>query len=170
MDIRINDEKMAFKFRVNSIIVKNGKVLLVTMNHNNHLCCSGGHVHIGERTDEAIIRETMEEVELKPTSCRLIAIIENFFTQQATGKKFHELSYYYIMDIDKIPPEKMKDYSFLEHDEDKLVDLKFQWIPLNKLDDYNIKPIALKEILKHLDANLIQFVVADEKIIEEKIL
>jgi len=170
MDIRIVEEKNVFKYRVSCIIIKDGKTMLVKMNSNDFLCCSGGHVHIGESAEEAVIRETKEETEIKAKGGRLIGIVENFYTNERIGKKFHELNFYYILDIEKIPAEKLKDYNFLEHDEGKLVDLKFQWIPLDKIDNYEIKPIALKKILQNLDAKFLHFIVRDEKIIEEKIM
>lgn len=152
MDAKIDDEKLSFKFRVNSLILNDGKVLLLDMNKNGFLCLPGGHVHIGEDTKEAVIRETMEEVGIDAQDPKLMAIIENFFSNKA-GKKYHELSFYYLIDNAEIPQEKQENFHYIEHDEDKLVDLDFKWIPLEDVDNYDIRPIALKEILKNKQFN-----------------
>ena len=150
MDIKIKSETQNFKFRANSIIVNNDKVLLLDLNNNGFLCLPGGHVHIGEDSKTAVIRETQEEVGIKFKSAKLVSIIENFFTKKKNGivKDFHELSFYYLMENGIIPPEKQVDFAYIENDEGKLVDLKFYWIGLNKLDEYDIRPAPLKEILK----------------------
>ena len=150
MDVKLKDDTQNFKFRVNSIILNNDKVLMVEMNNNNFLCLPGGHVHLGEDTKSAVIRETMEEVGITSPSPKLVGVIENFFTHK-TGRSFHELSFYYLMEDAIVPPEKQIDYNYLEHDEDKIVDLKFHWIPLDKVEKYDIRPVALKQILKNRD-------------------
>ena len=147
MDVRIDNEKLNFKFRVNCLILNNDKVLLLDMNKNGFLCLPGGHVHVGEDTKEAVIRETMEEVGISSKNQKLIAVIENFFSNKA-GKKYHELSFYYLMEDAEIPQDKQSDFHYVEHDEDKLVDLDFKWISLDEVDKYDIRPVALKQILK----------------------
>ncbi len=148
MDVKISNESLSFKLRANCVIVNDDKVLMLDLNKNGFLCCPGGHVHVGEDTREAVIRETKEEVEIESDSQKLIGICENFFSGK-NGKKFHEISFYYLMENPKIPPEKLQDYSFIENDEGKLVNLDFYWIPLKDVDKYDIRPKPLKEILKN---------------------
>ena len=47
-----------------------------------------------------------------------------------------------------IPQDKQTDFHYIENDECKLVDLDFKWIPLADVENYDIRPIALKQILK----------------------
>ncbi len=150
MDVKINNETQNFKFRVNCIILNNDKVLMVDMKNNGFLCLPGGHVHLGEDTKSAVIRETMEEVGVTSPTQKLVGIIENFFNHKS-GKIYHELSFYYLMENAFVPPEKQVDYNYMENDEDKIVDLKFHWIPLDKVDEYDIRPVPLKQILKNRD-------------------
>lgn len=147
MDVKIDSENENFKFRVNTLILNDDKILLVDINQNGFLCLPGGHVHIGEDTKEAAIRETMEEVGVCSKSQKLIAVIENFFNNKK-GKRFHELSFYYLMEDATIPQDRLTDHTFVENDEGKLVNHDFKWIPLDKVDDYDIRPVVLKSILK----------------------
>jgi len=147
MDVKIDNETQSFKFRVNCIIFNKGKVLLLDMNKNGFLCLPGGHVHIGEDSKEAVIRETMEEVGITSQSQRLVACVENFF-ENKKGKKFHELSFYYVMENPTIPEDKQKNFHYVENDEGKLVDLDFKWISLQDVEKEDIRPVVLKEILK----------------------
>lgn len=146
MDVKINTDNLSFKYRVNSIIIQDGKVLLLDMNKNGFLCLPGGHVHIGEDTREAVIRETKEETGIKSKTQKLVAVIENFFTRR-DGKKCHELSFYYKLDNLTIPGQRNRDFHYIEHDEDKLVDLDFKWIPLDEVEKHDVRPLALKKIL-----------------------
>ena len=147
MDIKIKTDEENFKFRVNGLIINDNKALLVDINNNGFLCLPGGHVQIGEDTKEAVVRETMEEVGVTSKTQKLFAVIENFFKNKK-GKSFHELSFYYLMENASVPKEKQHDYVFVENDDGKLMNLDFKWVPLDKVDEYNIKPDFLKEILK----------------------
>lgn len=149
MDVRIDNEKLNFKFRVNCLILNEtkDKVLLLDMNKNGFLCLPGGHVHVGEDTRSAVVRETMEEVGITSREQKLVAVIENFFESKA-GKQYHELSFYYLMEDAQIPEEKQTDFHYVENDEGKLVDLDFHWIALDEVAKYDIRPVALKEILQ----------------------
>jgi len=145
MDVGIKSDGLRFKLRANSLIIKDGKVLLLDMNKNGFLCLPGGHVHIGEDTKEAVIRETLEETGIKAKEQKLVAIIENFFSSR--GDKCHEISFYYKLDDLTIPAGREKDFHYIEHDEDKLVDQDFHWIPLSKVAEYDIRPLPIKQML-----------------------
>ncbi len=146
MDVKINSDELNFKYRVNSIIIRNDKVLLVDINKNGFWCCPGGHVHIGEDTMAAVARETQEETGIAAKESQLVAVIENFFTSKDRAL-YHELSFYYKLDKLTIPSGREKDFHYTEQDEDKQVQLDFRWIPLNELEKYDIRPLPLKKIL-----------------------
>ena len=149
MDVKINTDNQKFKFRVNCVILDKERVLAVKIGQNDFYCCPGGHVHLGEDTYTAVMRETMEEVGVEAKKQTLIAVMENFFGGE--NKHFHELSFYYLMEDAIFPEEKLHDYSYLENDEGKLVNLDFKWINLDDLDKFDFRPSNLKEILKNRD-------------------
>lgn len=146
MDIKITTNDLSFKVRVAGALIKDGKLLTVKVADNPFYCLPGGHAHIGETLQDAMRREFKEEVGIDCSSCKLITFVENFFVN-AKGKKIHELSYFYLLDGDI----EIKDYSYVEHDEDKLVNLEFKWIDLDKLQNYNFKPKELIEQLQDKD-------------------
>ncbi len=150
MDIKIKNDDSRFKFRVGGIIIYNNKVMMVDNHHNKFWCLPGGHVHIGEDSKSAIKREIMEETGITFESCNLTTIVENFYYSKF-GKEVHELSFYYLLNSPNIPQEKTKDYKCVENDEGCLIDLEFKWIPLDKVENYDIRPRKLKELLKNKD-------------------
>lgn len=161
MDVKIKTEDSQFKLRACSVIVKNGKALLQDLNHNGFLCASGGHIHLGEDSRFGVIRETIEEVGVTVENPKLLAVGENFYTKNA--KKFHEISFYYLFENPEMPQEKLVDYAYDEDDEGKMVHIEFRWVPLNEVDNFDIRPKALKEILKNYKNNSITHFLVKEK-------
>ncbi len=161
MDVKIKTEDSQFKLRACSVIVKNGKALLQDLNHNGFLCASGGHIHLGEDSRLGVIRETIEEVGVTVENPKLLAVGENFYTKNA--KKFHEISFYYLFENPEMPQEKLVDYAYDEDDEGKMVHIEFRWVPLNEVDNFDIRPKALKEILKNYKNNSITHFLVKEK-------
>jgi len=166
MDVKISNTDSNFKYRINTILIHNNKVLLVEINNSGYFCCPGGHVHIGETSKEALTRETLEEVEIKVKNEKCIALIENFFKNNE-GKSFHAVEIYYTAEPINLPKEKLKDYVFIENDEGKPTTLNFKWFPLNDLASQNIKPIALRDKLAKNDFDFEHIFVRDNKILEK---
>ena len=151
MDIKIFDEKSntRFKFRVNGVLIVDGKILTVEMNNSGNLCCPGGHVTLGEDTISAMKREFLEETGVEIKVNKLLAIIENFFP--FGNKQSHELSFYYLVEPKSMPADKQKDFSLIENDNGVLVDMQYRWIKLEELNNYNFNPKPLRE--KLIDKN-----------------
>ena len=146
MDIKIFDEKSntRFKFRVNGVLIVDGKVLTVEMNKSGNLCCPGGHVTLDEDTMSAMQREFFEETGIEIKVNKLLSIIENFF---GFNGKYHELSFYYLVEPKSMPADKQKDFSLIENDKGVLVDMQYRWIKLEELSNYNFNPKPLREKL-----------------------
>ena len=141
--INIKNEHYTFKFRVSGVIIKDGKVLLVEMDDAGFYCLPGGHVELGETTEEAMIREMKEETTKDTYIKKYLGNIENFFVNKH-NVSIHEIAFYYLMDF---KDDDINDLSRVENDEGTLVKLKFKWFDLKELDSVNIKPVFLKEIL-----------------------
>ncbi len=148
MDIKIKDENCNFKMRVAGMFIKEDKVLGVQMCHNGFYCLPGGHIHVGENSEDAIKREVKEEIMIDCTGAKLIIIIENFFAGN-DGKKVHEICYFYLLEGDI----ETKDFSYTENDEGVLKDLEFKWIKLDELEKYKFKPTILIDKLKSKNYN-----------------
>ena len=59
-DIELKTDTQKFKYRVNGIIIHNGKILTLKMKNNIFYCLLSGHVELCENTKSAIIREILE--------------------------------------------------------------------------------------------------------------
>lgn len=93
-----------------TIDIREGKMnirVAAWIEHEDMILCStfpdsftslpGGRVKFGETTTQALIREIQEELTATAQNVRLIAIIENFFTDQAVN--YHEYLYVYKVNI-----------------------------------------------------------------------
>lgn len=141
--INIKNEHYTFKFRVSGVIIRNGKVLLVEMDNAGFFCLPGGHVELGETTEEAMIREMKEETTKDTYIKEYLGNIENFFVNKH-NVSIHEIASYYLMDF---KDDEIKDLSRIENDEGTLVNLNFKWFDLKELKNVNIKPAYLRDIL-----------------------
>ena len=143
MDVKIKSEEGNFKMRVSGLIIKDGKLLTVDIANNNFYCLPGGHVHLGESSQEAIKREIKEEVGVEVIDAKLLSIIENFFTN-AKGKVVHEVCYYYTVYAEGV---NTNDYTYVENDDGELKELKFKWFKLEDLKGVDFRPKVLAEKL-----------------------
>ncbi|WP_373492706.1 NUDIX hydrolase [Aquiflexum sp.] len=92
-------DKEWFRYRAAAIIIENECVLFVKNELDDYYYSIGGAVHIGERAEDAVIREVSEEAGVAYQIEKLAFIHENFFTGSGTlgGYKCHEIAFYYLM-------------------------------------------------------------------------
>lgn len=154
--IKIKTRNYNFKYRVSGLVIKNNKLLLVDMDDSGFLCLPGGYVELGETTEVAVKRELLEEVGKKFDISKYLGVVENYFINKYS-KKIHEISFYYLM----IPIENMdtNDFTIIENDKGHKIKLDFKWIDLNEINNYDIRPSFLKQILesKKLEFNHLIF-------------
>lgn len=156
--IKIKNEHYTFKFRVSGIIIRDNKVLMVEMDDAGFFCLPGGHVELGETTEEAMLREMKEETNKDTYIKKYLGNIENFFINKH-NIGIHEIAFYYLMDFKE--DVKLKDLTRIENDEGTDVKLNFKWFDLDKLNDVNIKPTFLKEILTSENLEFNHLVIKD---------
>ena len=127
-----------------AIILKNGKVLLAGQKGSVYTFLPGGHIEFGETAETALHRELMEETGITGRCGKFISTIENIFTD-ADGKKYHEIAVYYLYHPNNANgTEKVS--SLEEH-------LEFVWADIDELEDFNIKPGILDDVLQKLSLN-----------------
>jgi ADP-ribose pyrophosphatase YjhB (NUDIX family) len=147
MDIRIIVDGVKLNVRSGIIIIKDNKILLHKNDNKDNYVLPGGGVHFLESSEEAIIREIKEEIglDIKVDGC--ISTIENMFEHD--GIKFHEIYFIYkgsfIEDIDTS--------KIMENIEGKPI--KYGFVDLDKIDDYYILPVVIKDILKNNTSHII---------------
>lgn len=160
MDLEIKTADSKLKVRANGVIIHDNKVLMCKIKSNEFWCCPGGHIHLNENSKDAVLREIKEEVEVSFDDAKLIMMMESFFPSKK-GIHFHEISFYYLMQ-GEIPDNKLEDWEVDENDEGKIVHLIFKWFDIDKIDDIDIRPGNLKQILKDKDYGLKHVIRCDD--------
>lgn len=143
MDITLNVEDYKLNVRVGVIITHENKILLHKNVNTDHYAIIGGRVEIGEDSSSAIKREVLEEIGKEIEITGYISTIENFFEMK--GSKYHEIMFVYKAefkeDVDKKITHTLKNVEGKDY-------LQYEWLDLEKIDEYLILPLVIKEILK----------------------
>lgn len=143
MDITVDIEDYKLNVRVAGIIIHNNKILVHKDINSDHYALIGGRVKIGEDSENALKREIQEELGKKVDIIKYISTIENFFDMK--NSKYHEILFIYqaefIEDEDKKIEYTLKNIEGKDH-------LHYEWIDLDKIEQYPLLPKAIKGILK----------------------
>ena len=147
MDLRFLVDGMKLNIRTGIMIIKDNKILLHKNDNKDNYCLPGGGVQFLETSEEAIIREIKEETGLDIKVDSFVSTIENIFEKD--GIKFHEVYFIYkgsfIEDIDTS--------KIINNIEGK--PLKYGFVDLDKIDDYYILPVVIKDIIKNKKDHII---------------
>ena len=143
MDLTIDVEDYLLNVRAAGVIIHNNKLLVHKSINSDHYCLIGGRVEIGEDSENALKREIEEELGKEVYITGYISTVENFFEYE--GKKVHEIMFIHRAEfVDE--NDKKIEYS-LKNIEGKDY-LHYEWLDLNKLEDYLIVPDVVINILK----------------------
>ena len=139
MDIKFEVNDYKFNVRSSCIIKdkKHHKVLLTNMRgitDHEAFILPGGRPELMENTEEAIIREIEEELNLKLTY-KLVSVEENFVKEN----KFHMLEFVYYAEVDNFDNIKCLDDGWD----------KFKIIEIKDIDNIDIRPKTVKELIKN---------------------
>ena len=140
-DFRTKVGNTVFGVRATALIVEEGKLLVVE--DEDGFYTIGGAIQVGERTEEAVIREVKEELGVKAQARQLAFVVENRFEQ--AGVHFHNIEFHYLVDLLEDAPLTMRE------DERQL---PCRWIALNQLHTVPLKPGFLKTVLPEWDGQL----------------
>lgn len=121
-----------------TIVIKDKKVLLVSSKYNDEefYLFPGGGMEFGETIEEAAIRETFEETGVKVKIKDLFHVNEYIYSEDWNKRS---VSMFFIAEVVEIL-EPTTD------DEGKIKEVK--WIKLSELDNYEIKPKRIVEMIK----------------------
>ena len=142
-DLTLDVEDYKLNIRAAGIIIHNGKVLVHRNTNSNHYALVGGRVEIGEDSVSTLKREVQEEMGKDIEITGYISTIENFFEME--DFKYHEIMFVHKAEFTKEEDKKI-DYT-IKNIEVKDY-LQYEWIDIEKIDEYPIVPKAIKGILK----------------------
>ena len=143
MDLSLNIEDYKLNIRAAAVIIHNNKILVHRNINENHCTLPGGRIAIGESSEQTVKREIKEEMGKETKIIEYIGTIENFF--EMNQKKYHEILFIHKLEFTNEEDQKI-DYT-MKNIEGKEY-LKYEWLELDKIDNYNIVPKCLKNILK----------------------
>ena len=144
-DLTLNVLDQKLNVRAAGIIIHNGKVLVHRNVNCDHYALVGGRVEIGEDSATTVKREIMEEMGKDIELTGYVSTIENFF--EFKGNKYHEIMFVHKAEFVDEDDKKIEDTikNIEGHDY-----LQYEWIDINKIDEYNVVPKEIKGILKEM--------------------
>ena len=142
MDLSIEVGDYKLNIRAAAIIIHKNKILLHRDLRTDYYALIGGRVKVGENSTETIIRKIKEEIGKDICIQGYITTIENFFNME--NKRYHEIIFVY-----KVNFKDEKDKEIIETIKNKEGEeyLRYEWIDLSKIKNYDIRPKTVKKIL-----------------------
>lgn len=144
-DLAIKVNEIKLNIRAAGVIIHNGKILLHKGKKANHYALIGGHVRIGENSQETLKREIKEELGKEVEITGYIATIENFF--ELNGQKYHEIMFVYKAEFCDEHDKKIE-YTMKNMEGGIESDIHYEWINIEELEKYPLKPQKIIEVIK----------------------
>ena len=144
-DVKFWKDDGSFKLRCCGIIKIEDKYLISNCDSCEFWGFPGGHVLLGESSDNAVVRETFEETNIETNIKEILATIQLFFKRE-DGMPFHEIGFYYLLEPKN--NVKLKDFELEENDNGKIRKHVFKWVTIDQLKEIDVRPSDLKYILE----------------------
>lgn len=122
-----------FEVCVRAIIFKDDKVLVCQDKKRDYYFFPGGHVEFGEKSEDALIRELKEELNLSIKDMKYIGTSENIYNQD--GEKHHEINLVFEIETDNVEDKSKEDH------------INFFFFDKERFKKEKVLPIALKNVL-----------------------
>lgn len=143
MDISFKTPHGRFNYRVSAVIIRNGCLLTMQDNAYSYSYLPGGRVKMGETTETAIHRELQEELHADLPVLRPLWFCQDFFTEEDTDERFHEICIYHLVDGNRLPEG---DFAYAEGDRLN----RFHWTSLEDVRHMRLYPEFIKEKIHRL--------------------
>lgn len=127
------------------LAIKNNKLLVSEgfdkVKNETFYRCLGGGIEFLEKSEEALKREFLEEINVDITVKNFLGISENIFTYQ--GKKAHELILFYSIEISD--ENYQEEYTVIDDHGETIA----KWIDIDEFKNKN-KILYPKEVFKYI--------------------
>lgn len=98
-DKKIDEKELTFAPCLYGIIVRDGKILISPQWKSNGYDFPGGHLNLGEKHIDGLIREVREETGFTVRPIKIIDIFTSFFIHPRTSKAEQTIKIYYACEI-----------------------------------------------------------------------
>lgn len=159
VDVKFKEKEYSFHYRVVGVIVKDDKYLVQNIGGKDYYVLPGWHVRIGESSDDALIREVREELEIDilKNEFRLFCYHENIYEKD--NRVEHWIEQYYIVNA-KLEKDN---WSFVENDIDGVKTLNYSFVSKEELKKIDLKPLKIKELIISEKFERISHIVSDNR-------
>ncbi len=151
MDITFETEAGRFNYRVCAVLLDRGRILAMHDERSPYFYLPGGRVRMGERAEDAVLREVREELGIEARIVRPLWLSQSFFNEDVAHVDYHELCLYFLVDASATDLLTRGDRfrgPELRHVHD------FEWLPFERLKDEYFYPLFLKTEIFHLPEQL----------------
>ena len=145
-DLAIKIDSYKLNIRAAGVIIHNEKILLHKGETANHYALLGGHVRIGENSQDTVKREIQEELGKEIEITGYISTIENFF--ELKGIKYHEIMFVYKAEFCNEEDKKIE-YTMKNMEGRIESDIHYEWIEIDELEKYPLKPQKIINAIKN---------------------
>ena len=147
-DLSFATAEGVFSLRVRGLFLHEGRLLTVREDVYPRWHLPGGRARLHETAENALLRETREEVGIAVPMARPLWLNQAFFTG-ADGVKRHEWCLYALL----TPPDALLNLGEAFTRQENGQRLTFRWAPVDALPE-GMEPAFLRESLRHLPDTL----------------
>ena len=151
MDITFETEAGRFNYRVCAVLLDRGRILAMHDERSPYFYLPGGRVRMGERAEDAVLREVREELGIEARILRPLWLSQSFFNEDVAHVDYHELCLYFLLDASATDLLTRGDRfrgPELRHVHD------FEWLPFERVKDEYFYPLFLKTEIHRLPEGL----------------
>jgi len=145
-------DECSCNFRTVGVLVKDGKILIQRDKDGTEYALPGGHVTIGESSEQSLIREYKEETGADIKVDHLIWIEEHFWNWNA--KPFHGIAFYYLISLES--EIDIPDTGEVVSQKDNC-NVVLKWLPLDELKNITIYPSFLTDKISNIPDSIEYF-------------
>ncbi len=151
MDISFVTDEGRFNYRVCAVLLDGGRILAMRDERSPYYYLPGGRVKMGERAEDAVLREVREELGIEARIERPLWLSQSFFNEDVAHVDYHELCLYFLVDASATDLLTRGDRfrgPELRHVHD------FEWLPFDRLKNEYFYPLFLKTEIYRLPEGL----------------
>lgn len=147
MDISFKLDNRKFNYRVCALFIDDGRILAMHDERSPYFYLPGGRVELGERAEDALMREVKEELGIDVAIVRPLWLNQAFFTEDVDSLRYHEICIYFLMD--KRGTDLLQRGDRFTLTEGKHTHT-FEWLSFERLESEYFYPTFLKKEIYNL--------------------